>query len=409
MSRKNPLLSVEEARGQMLEAIAPLPSEQLALTQARGRVLSETPPSRRDHPAFDVSAMDGYAVRSADVTAPDISLRVTGSLAAGNEHTTADIPRIEAGETMRIFTGARLPQGADAILIQENARQEDERVTFSQAAEAGRYVRRQGGDFSIGDELLHAGERLGERDLALLAAMGYASARVYRKPRVALLALGSELAAIGDTSAVGKLPSSNSIGMAAFVEKLGGEAVDLGIVRDDITAIGRVLQDAQGCDLLVTMGGASVGEHDLTRAALENIGFDVRFHGVAMRPGKPLLFATASGMAAVGMPGNPVSTLVCAEVFLRPAIDKLQGGSGRGLQAIRARLTRDLDANNERQEYMRAGLIWDSEQDCFAITPFASQDSARLSTLSKADALAIRPPHAPAAKKGESIDALLLD
>ena len=411
-----PLLSVEDALARMLQAASPLPVESVHLAAARGRVLCESVSARRNHPAFDVSAMDGYAVRSADTGSAQTGLSLVGSLAAGDEQkeSKGGIPRIAAGETMRIFTGARLPEGADGILIQEDARAEGERVLPAQPVQAGRFVRRKGGDFSIGDCLLHAGRRLRDHDLALLAAMGHVHVRVHNRARVALLALGSELAALGDMGDSGapqRLVSSNSVGMAAFVEKLGCQAVDLGIVRDDVGAIVDVLQEARGCDLLVTMGGASVGEHDLTRASLERAGFAVGFHGVAMRPGKPLLFAAhESGMLAVGMPGNPVSTLVCAEVFLRPLIDRLQGGAGRGLPRVEARLAAAVDGNDARQEYMRARLVWEEEEEGgFFVAPFASQDSARLSTLSQANALAIRPPYAAAAAAGDRIPVLQLD
>ena len=405
MKQARKLLSVEDALEQMLEGINPLPSTSIPLVQARGRVLCENARARRSHPAFDVSAMDGYAVRSGDVAQAGASLSLVGSIAAGDEQTGA---AIQAGETMRIFTGARLPRGADAILIQENARQDGNRVTFSQAAQTGRYVRRKGGDFAEGDNLLNAGHRLRERDLALLAAMGYVHAGVHRKPRVAVLALGNELAPVGENNE-NKLPSSNSIGMVAFLEKLDCDALDIGIAPDNVDTIRKAIDKTEDCDFLVTMGGASVGEHDLTRSALEASGFDIRFHGVAVRPGKPLLFAMREGTRALGLPGNPVSTMVCAEIFLRPALAKMQGASVDGLSRIRARLTRSLPANDERQEYMRAQLAWDVGEQAYFITPFESQDSARLAMLARADAFAVRPPFDKALDKGESIDALLLD
>lgn len=405
MAQTRKLLSVDAALEQMLESIEPLPSMSIPLVQARGRVLCENARARRSHPAFDVSAMDGYAVRSEDVVQAGAGLLLVGSIAAGDEQPDA---AIQAGETMRIFTGARLPRGADAILIQENARQDGRRVTFSQAAQTDRYVRRKGSDFAEGDELLNAGHRLRERDLALLAAMGHVHVDVRRKPRVAVLALGNELAPVEENNE-NKLPSSNSIGMVAFLEKLDCDALDIGIAPDDVNAIGKAIDKAKDCDFLVTMGGASVGEHDLTRSALETGGFDICFHGVAVRPGKPLLFAMREKTRALGMPGNPVSTMVCAEIFLRPALAKMQGATMSGLSRVCARLTRSLPANNERQEYMRAQLTWDAGEQAYFITPFESQDSARLSMLAHADAFAVRPPFDKARDKGESIDALLLD
>ena len=409
MARARKLLSVEDALERMLESIEPLPSANIPLVRAHGRVLCENASARRSHPAFDVSAMDGYAVRGDDVTRAGTSLLLVGSLAAGDERTGA---AIKAGEAMRIFTGARLPRGADAILIQENAQQNGKRVTFSQIAQPGRYIRRRGSDFSEGAELLSAGHRLRERDLALLAAMGYARVDVHRKPRVAILALGNELAPIDENVEninENKLPSSNSIGMAAFLEKLNCEAVDIGIAPDDITAIRDAIEKTKDCDFLVTMGGASVGEHDLTRVALEASGFNVCFQGVAVRPGKPLLFAMRKKTFALGLPGNPVSTMVCAELFLRPALAKMQGAGVCDLPCIRARLTGSLPANDERQEYMRAQLVWDDAEQTYLITPFKNQDSARLATLARADALAIRVPFDKARDAGESVDALLLN
>lgn len=409
MTRVRKLLSVEDALERMLESIEPLPSANIPLVRAHGRVLCGNASARRSHPAFDVSAMDGYAVRGDDVTRAGTSLLLVGSLAAGDERTDA---AIEAGEAMRIFTGAQLPRGADAILIQENARQNGKRVTFSQIARPGRYIRRRGSDFSEGAKLLSAGHRLRERDLALLAAMGYARVDVHRKPRVAILALGNELAPIDENVEninENKLPSSNSIGMAAFLEKLNCEAVDIGIAPDDITAIRDAIEKTKDCDFLVTMGGASVGEHDLTRIALEESGFNVCFHGVAVRPGKPLLFAIREGMLALGLPGNPVSTMVCAELFLRPALAKMQGASVFELPRIRARLTRSLPANDGRQEYMRARLIWDDAEQTHLITPFESQDSACLSTLAHANALVIRPPFDEVRDANENVIAIRLD
>ena len=409
MSARPPLLSVQAALRHILQAAAPVPTQSVPLAAARGRSLCAPVQARRSHPAFDVSAMDGYAVRSADTAEAGAVLRVTGSLAAGDEHGRAQTPVIAAGETMRIFTGAHLPAGADGILIQENASAEAGAVRVLQPVAAGRYVRRAGSDFAAGESLLHAGRRLRSRDLALLAAMGCMHVRVHQRPRIAVLALGSELAAAGDSDAAGRLVSSNSVGMAAFVEKLGAQAVDLGIARDDVAEIAGMVRDARGCDLLVTMGGASVGDHDLARAALEQAGFAVGFHGVAMRPGKPLLFAAdGGGTLALGLPGNPVSTLVCAEVFARPLIDRLQGGEGRGLPSLQARLACALGGNDERQEYMRARLATDADGG-LAVTPFAAQDSARLSALSRADALAVRPPGAAPAQAGDMIEVLLLD
>ena len=409
MTRACKLLSVEDALERMLESIEPLPSANIPLVRAHGRVLCGNASALRSHPAFDVSAMDGYAVRGDDVTRAGTSLLLVGSLAAGDERTDA---AIKAGEAMRIFTGARLPRGADTIIVQENAQRDGERVIFSQVAQPGRYIRRRGSDFAKGDELLNAGLRLRERDLALLAAMGYAHVDVSRKPRVAILALGNELAPIDENVEninENKLPSSNSIGMAAFLEKLNCEVVDIGIAPDDITTICEAIEMANDCDFLVTMGGASVGEHDLTRSALEASGFNVCFHGVAVRPGKPLLFAIREKMLALGLPGNPVSTIVCTELFLRPALAKMQSASVCELPRIRARLTCSLPSNDKRQEYMRAQLIWDDTEQTYLITPFESQDSARLSTLARADALAIRAPFDKARDVGESVDALLLD
>lgn len=397
------MIAVDEARRRILTALERLPAEQVSIAQAAGRVLAEDTRARVTKPPAAVSAMDGYAVRAADVAATPARLAVVGVSPAGAAH---DAP-LEAGQAVRIFTGGVLPRGADSVVVQENTSREGASVTVRTPVARGRHVRPPGLDFAQGDAGPAAGQRLGPRRIALLAAMNLPWLKVVRRPRVAILGTGDEIAMPGEPLGTGRIAGSNSLALAAMVEQAGGEALLPGVARDDEASLRAVLKGARGADLLVVTGGMSVGEHDLVRKVLAGEGLALDFWKVAMRPGKPLAFGTLHGMAVMGFPGNPVSTLVCGHVFLRPAIARLLGCGEEDGREGEARLGCALAANDERQDYLRARLRG-GEDGLPVATPFPRQDSSMLAVLAEADGLVVRPPHAPAAAAGERVAILRL-
>ena len=398
------MLSVADARARVLAPLRALPPETVSLDDALGRVLAEDVHARLDQPPRAVSAMDGYAVRSGDVAETPAELRIAGEVPAGGAHERPLAP----GEAVRIYTGAPLPPEADAIVIQENAARDGERVTVHTGSPAGKWVRPAGLDFAAGDRGLAAGRRLTARDVSLAAAMNHPWLRVHRRPRVAVLATGDEVVLPGEPRGGEQIVSSNSLGLAAFVRARGGEPVNLGIARDDPDALAARLDGAAGCDLLVTIGGASVGAHDHVHSVLEAKGADMAFWKIAMRPGKPLMFADLGGLPVVGLPGNPVSVLVCAHIFVRPALDALAGVPASDPPSVQAVLDAPLAANDGRADHLRATLHRDAHGKLVA-APFARQDSAMLSGLAAADGLIVRPPHAAAAAVGDTVTVLPLD
>src|ERR1700674_2992589 len=315
------MLSVAEARARILSAFAPLPAEQVALPQALGRVLAEPVHARLTQPPFAVSAMDGYAVRAADVARVPTSLKLVGYAPAGSAYDD----KINPGEAVRIFTGAPLPQGADTIVIQEDTEASGETVLVKESSATGNYVRPAGLDFKRGDLGLAAGKRLNARDIGLAAAMNHPWLQVRRRPRVAILASGDEIVMPGEAVGPQQIIGSNGLALGAFIRAAGAEPIDLGIAPDNREALQRLASGATGADLLVTTGGASVGDHDLVRAALGEQGMAIDFWKIAMRPGKPLIFGHIGATKFLGLPGNPVSSLVCAAVFLRPALKLMLG------------------------------------------------------------------------------------
>jgi molybdopterin molybdotransferase len=397
------MISVEEARTRICAAFAPLATEMVAVTEAAGRVLSQDLAARRTQPPSAVSAMDGYAVRAADVEQVPAKLKVVGEAPAGG----AFAGTVGEGEAVRIFTGGPVPAGADAIVIQEDTDMGSPTVTVNEAAHAGQHVRRAGIDFSEDEVLLETGRRLGARDIGLAAAMNHPWIAVTRKPRVALLATGDEVVRPGDPIGPNQIVSSNGPALAAFIESLGGIAIDLGIATDDEESIRTLAQGARGADLLVTMGGVSVGDRDLVQKVLGEAGLEVDFWRIAMKPGKPLMFGRLGGAPVLGLPGNPVSSMVCALLFLGPAMNKMLGLAGTGLPVIRARLGADIGANNFREDYMRATFEADGDGTPVAM-PLAIQDSSMMSALARADGLIIRPPDAPAASSGDWVEVIRL-
>ncbi len=399
-----PLLPVDDARRRIVAAMVPTPPETISLAQAAGRVLAADVVARVTQPPADVSAMDGYAVRGADVSDAPTRLKRIGAAPAGN----AFAGEVRAGETVRIFTGGPLPRGTDTIIIQENTTVEGGWVTIAKPADAGNYVRPAGLDFREGDVGVAAGNVLTPRHIGLAAAMNVPWLEVRRRPRVALLATGDEIVRPGEPIGANQIVSSNALAMAAFLSAHGAEPIDLGIALDNRQSLTAMVDGIRGADLLVTMGGASVGDHDLVKNVLGEGGLEVDFWRIAMRPGKPLMFGKIGEVPMVGVPGNPVSSLVCALVFLLPAVNALLGLANPTARTIRqATLGTDLPANDEREDYLRATFAPDADgRD--VVKPFPKQDSSMLSLLSRADCLAIRPAQAPPAKAGDPIDVIEL-
>ncbi|MGI4976540.1 MAG: molybdopterin molybdotransferase MoeA [Janthinobacterium lividum] len=389
---------MEAARAAVLEGLAPLPAELVALSAGWGRVLARDVAARRTSPPDDVSAMDGYALRAAD-GAQGAVLRVAGEAPAG--HPWAGV--VGAGEAVRLFTGSVVPAGADTVVLQEDCTREGGGVRLDEAARAGRHIRRAGQDFATGDVVLRAGRRLGARDVGLAAAADHPWLAVHRRPRVAILATGDEISMPGEPVLPGGIVSSNSHAIAALVRAAGGEPVLLPVARDDRAALEAAAASVAGHDLLVTTGGASVGDHDLVHAALTAAGMRTGFWRVAMRPGKPLMSGRLGEVAVLGLPGNPVSSLVCSVLFLLPALRVLLGGEAGGPPVARARLGVAVRANDHRADHLRATLDGD------VATPFAVQDSAMLAALARADCLVLRAPHAPALEAGAEVEVIRLD
>ncbi len=399
------MIPIEEARSRILQALSPTAAETVALAAAGGRVLARPVRARLTQPSADVSAMDGYAVRAADAAAAGAVLRVVGSAPAGHPFAGA----VGAGQAVRIFTGAPVPEGADSVLLQEDAEAEGDRVRVGEAVRAGRWIRRRGLDFEEGESLLPAGRRLTARDVGLAAAANHPWLVVHRRPRVGILATGDEIALPGEPLPPGGIVSSNAHALAALVRANGGEPQVLPIAPDDEAAIAEAAAAARSCDLLVTTGGASVGEHDLVQSALGPEGFALDFWRIAMRPGKPLIWGRLGQTPLLGLPGNPVSALVCGVVFLLPALDRLSGSpEGAAPRTLRARLGAALPENDRRFDFLRARLEPAEGGVEPVALPFPVQDSSMLKTLARADALVLRPPHAPAAAAGDVVEAIPL-
>jgi molybdopterin molybdotransferase len=402
------LISVAEALQRILAgASRPVGMEEVPLDQAAGRTLAADIASLRTQPPFAASAMDGYALRAEDAAAVPVTLQVVGTSAAGRGFAGAVGP----GQAVRIFTGAPIPAGADAIVIQEDTDVSDGRVIVREAPAAGRFVRPAGLDFREGEVLLHAGQRLDARRLALAAAMGHPRLQVRRKPRVAVLATGDELVRPGEPAGPDQIVASNPYAVRAIVERAGGEAIDLGIAGDTIEDLARHIEAAKAAraDLLVTLGGASVGDHDLVQPALLQGGMELGFWRIALRPGKPLMHGRLGDMLLLGLPGNPVSSIVCGVLFVSPAIRALVGDASADEDPTEiAILGGDLPANDQRQDYMRAALLRSPDGHLVA-TAQRRQDSSMLATLAESEGLIVRAPHAPAARAGDPCRVIVLN
>jgi molybdopterin molybdotransferase len=397
------LLPVADALNLLLDGTARLNSERVSLHEAAGRVLAAPLAALRTQPPFDASAMDGYAVRAEDVEAVPTLLALIGVSAAG--HGFAG--RVETGQTVRILTGAPMPQGADTIVIQENATLLGDAIQVLETVAVGRHIRRSGLDFAEGEALLADGRVLDAAALSLAASANHAMLDVVRRPVVAIIATGDELVAPGNIPGPDQIIASNSFGVAAIASVGGAKVLDLGIVPDDRDKIAACLARASdaGADIVVTLGGASVGDHDLVRDVLTSSGVTLDFWKIAMRPGKPLMVGRRGTTKFIGMPGNPVASLVCSHLFLKPLIAKLSGTVAR--HDIRpAVLGAPMAANDLRQDYVRAKLS--IENGTAVATPFPVQDSSMLRVLAESGALIIRPPFAPAADTGDECQLLML-
>jgi molybdopterin molybdotransferase len=397
------MISVDEARNRVLSVLRPTPAETVGLSVAWNRVTAAPVIARLTQPPADVSAMDGYALR-ADDGGLDATLRVIGAAPAG--HPFAG--RVGTGEIVRLFTGSVVPDGADAILLQEDATSDGETVRVNEAVVAGRHIRRAGQDFAKGDEVVPAGRRLTARDIGLAAAANHPWLAVHRLPRIAILATGDEISMPGEPIVPGGIVSSNSHALAALVRAAGGEPIVLPVARDDESAIAAAADQIQGMDMLVTTGGASVGDHDLVIKSLQARGMTLDFWQIAMRPGKPLLLGQLGPTPVLGLPGNPVSAMVCSILFLLPALARLCGLPAGPPPVTTAVLGAALKANDHRADHLRSTVSVDS-QGRVVVTPFPVQDSAMLRRLALADALVLRDPNAPALPAGAEVRIIRLD
>jgi molybdopterin molybdotransferase len=390
------MIAVEEAVARIVAALKPLEPECVALGSAAGRTLAVDALAKSDQPPFPVSMMDGYAVRSADAG----SRHIIGSAPAGHPFSGTLGP----GEALRIFTGSVVPDGADAVLAQEDAQRDGDDVRFSEMPRPGKFIRPRGLDFQAASLLVPQGRRLTPRDLALLAAGDLAEVTVRRRPVIAFAATGDELSLPGQPRKPGGVVASSVYGLDAMIQQWGGEAHDLGILPDKPDAIAALAKEQ--CDLLITLGGASVGDHDLVQSALGPQGFALDFWKIAMRPGKPLIFGRLGATPFLGLPGNPVSSMVCAQLFLRPAIAAMLGRKTEA-PLKHARLLGTLTANDSRQDYLRAACEW-RDGDLW-VHPFSAQDSSMLKIYSRSDALIVRKPHALPLADGAAVEILPLD
>jgi molybdopterin molybdotransferase len=399
------LLSVAEALERVLVHAEPLPPEETPLEEARGGVLAYDLKALRTQPPADVSAMDGYAVRAADVANAPVRLKVIGEVAAGRPFNQ----KVGAGQAARIFTGGFMPEGADTVVIQEVTARDGDSVEIQKSTGKGRNVRPKGLDFRSGEVLLAKDHRLTARDLALAAAMNHPMVPVYRRPKIAMFGTGDELVPPGREPGPGQIVYSNGYSLAALARAEGAAVEDLGVVHDTLEATLTAIDDARAlpADILITTGGASVGDYDLVQQAFAKKGMDLSFWKVAMRPGRPLMHGRLGAMHVLGLPGNPVSSYVCAFLFLVPLIRRMSGRTDLAQPAETAALGCGLAENDERADYLRATL--ETGPSGPVATPFPVQDSSMMAPLAKADCLLIREPHAPAAKAGDPCVIVRLD
>lgn len=397
------LLPVDEARTRILDGIKPIGVETILLDQALGRVLAKTVIAKRDQPPFPASAMDGYAVRFDDIITLPATLKRVGTSAAGH----AFKGKVKPGTAVRILTGAPVPKDTDTVVIQENTITDGTLLTVVQETQRGKNIRRAGLDFAKGDMLVPAGTKLSARDIGLLAAGNAFTIKVYRRPKLVLFTTGDELVLPGDRPRADQIISSNSHALTAMASQFGAEVVNLGIVKDSLKATIAAIKKGLGADILLTTGGASVGDHDYVQEAFKACGVKINFWKIALRPGKPFMYGRKDKTHVMGLPGNPVSALVTALIFLKPLLDFMTGLPVLN-ETTTAILEGHLEANDGRQDYMRATLKI-APDGRRIVSPFAAQDSSMQRTLQSSQALIVRPPDAPAAQSGAEIPVLLLD
>lgn len=400
------LLPVAEAQARLLDSAAPIHRvESVSLDMAEGRVLAKDLTARLTQPPFDASAMDGYALRFDDAAMPNSELQVIGASAAGHAFNGS----VGKGESVRIFTGAPVPTGADSVLLQEDAvRLDGDRIKTSYPLRKGQHIRPRGQDFLEGEAVLSTGTVMDFSRLTVAAAMNHPSLDVYRRPLVAILATGDELVTPGNEPGPSQIIASNTFGIAALARNAGAHVLDLGIVADDSEEITAAIGRAQvaKADIIVTLGGASVGDHDLVQATMISAGMKLDFWRIAMRPGKPLMVGSLGDMHVLGLPGNPVSSLVCGLLFLEPLIRKLASLPPVKREGI-ARAAVPFAANDQRQDYVRATLTR-ADDGAWLAEPFSKQDSSMMKVFSHADCLVVRPPHAPQLEVGSPTPVMLL-
>lgn len=398
-------MPVSDALAAVLAGAEPLAEEMVALDAAFHRVLARDVAAGRTQPPQAMSAMDGYAVRAADAAMADTELYVIGEVAAGRPFAGT----VGVDQAVRIFTGGVIPDGADAVVIQEDTVADGKCITIKEAAIAGRHIRPAGIDFREGDVLLRHGTRLTERDLALAAGMNHPLLPVRRRPKVAILATGDELVMPGTTPGPGQIVYSNGYALHALARSEGADTTDLGVAADTLEATTAGIRRAResGADILITTGGASVGDHDLVQQALRAESIAMAFWKIAMRPGKPMMNGQLGAMRVIGLPGNPVSSYVCGFLFLVPLIRALSGRSAIHHRRERAVLGRDVAANDQREDYLRARLETRDDGTLVAL-PVDHQDSSLLANLAAAQALLVRAPFAAKAEAGTACEVLRL-
>jgi molybdopterin molybdotransferase len=377
------VLTVEEALEQILSRVTPLPTERVPLMGALGRALAEDVVSSREIPPWANSSMDGYAVRANDTRDVPARLAVVGTVTAG----AMPARDVRGGEAVRIFTGAPLPAGADAVIPQEDTEASDGHVTLKSAVETGAYVRPRGEDLRVGDTVLSSGVALGPAEIGLLATLGYSQVLVHRRPRVAILSTGSELVELGREPGPGQIPNTNSYSLFAQVLEAGAEPMNLGIAVDKLDAIEQRLQWGAGADVLLASAGVSVGDYDFVKVALTRAGAELHLWQVSMRPGKPITFGSLGRRSVFGLPGNPVSAMVTFELFVRPALRRLAGFNALHRLRLRARALGPIDNPGHRRGYLRVTLERDARGWGARLT--GDQGSAILTSMVRADGLAV--------------------
>ncbi|MCB1364045.1 MAG: molybdopterin molybdotransferase MoeA [Rhodobacteraceae bacterium] len=388
------MITVSEARSRLFDLISPVPAEDVPLIGAAGRVLARDVVARRDQPPFSASSMDGYALKAVEVEAHAM-FRIVGESAAGHRFAGSVGP----GQAVRIFTGAPMPEGADFVVMQENVERKGDVITLADAPGTKDNVRRAGVDFTSG-ATVDAPRVLRPEDIALLAAMNIASVPVARKPVVALISTGDELVMPGDDPGPDQIIASNTFGLKAMLDNLGAEARMLPIAQDTEASLRTAFALAEGADMVVTIGGASVGDHDLVGRVAGDLGLERSFYKILMQPGKPLMAGRLGGAAMVGLPGNPVSAMVCGYIFLAPMIRAMLGLGKAQPRLHQGVLAAAIGPNGPREHYLRARI------DGGKVAAFDNQDSSLLSVLAQADALLVRPPDDPAREAGETVSYL---